>query len=646
MKSFFRIILPLLFPFISLSQTPVTKGNLVMEGIPDIPASLMEKMNQYQNVRSASFNDWTPDGKSILMSTRFGETSQIHQIDQPGGARRQITFFDEQVSSGTYCPVDTSATFFFTKDEGGNEFSQLFAFNTRSGNYAMVSDGGRSQNSLHKWSNKGDQFILVSTRRNGKDYDLYLSSVKDPANPKLILQEGGSWSARDFSPDDKTLIVSKNISANKSQIYLLDLTSLALTEINPFKEEISFGDCDWSADGKSIFIISDQEGEFKVLYHYEIATKKFTAITKDLPWDVGAVAMNKKRDKALFITNENGLSRVYSLDPLSKKYHLMEGLPEGMISSAKFNPVNNTIAFGISTAQSPGDIYTYNPQDKKLTRWTFSEVGGLNNDVFTVPSLVHYPTFDKVNGKTREIPAFYYKPKNVKGKMPVVINIHGGPESQFRPGFSSFISYMTNEMNIAVIAPNVRGSSGYGKSWLKADNGFLREESVKDIGALLDWIAKQPELDASRVCVYGGSYGGYMVLASMVHYNDRLRCGIDVVGISNFVTFLRNTEEYRRDLRRVEYGDERDPKMLEFLTKISPLNSADKISKPLFIIQGQNDPRVPASEAEQIKQKMQEKKSKVWYMLAKDEGHGFRKKTNVDMMQWAVVMFLQENLIN
>ena len=230
-------------------------------------------------------------------------------------------------------------------------------------------------------------------------------------------------------------------------------------------------------------------------------------------------------------------------------------------------------------------------------------------------------------------------------KIPVIINIHGGTEGQSVPVFSPFIAYVTNELGIAVLSPNVRGSSGYGKTFLKLDNGFKREESVKDIGALLDWIAKQPELDASRVAVWGGSYGGYMVLASMTNFNDRIKCGIDVVGISNFVTFLQNTEDYRKDLRRVEYGDERDPKMKEYLLKISPANNVDKITKPLFIIQGLNDPRVPASESEQMKQNMRNKGRNVWYMLAKDEGHGFRKKPNVDYMQWSVVMFLQQNLL-
>jgi dipeptidyl aminopeptidase/acylaminoacyl peptidase len=200
-------------------------------------------------------------------------------------------------------------------------------------------------------------------------------------------------------------------------------------------------------------------------------------------------------------------------------------------------------------------------------------------------------------------------------------------------------------MGIAVIEPNVRGSEGYGKSYLLLDNGYNRENSVKDIGALLDWIEQQPELDQENVAVTGGSYGGYMVLSTMFNYNERIKCGVDIVGISNFVTFLENTQDYRRDLRRVEYGDERDPEMREFLNSISPTTNAHKITKPLFVVQGYNDPRVPYTEAEQIVEAVRKNDVEVWYLLAMDEGHGFRKKTNRDFYIWSEVLFYEEFLL-
>jgi dipeptidyl aminopeptidase/acylaminoacyl peptidase len=642
--------LTLIVFFVTLSVTIFAQekrevGNLLMEGVPEISPQVIERMNQYQNVRGAFLSSWSPDGKGMLISTRFAETPQLHKVEFPGGDRRQITFFKEPINGGSFCPDQNRKGFMFTKDVGGNEFAQLYWFDLTTGQYTMVSDGGRSQNSLPLWSKKGDRFITVSTRRNGKDYDLYLCTMDNPKEAKPILQKEGSWGPLDWSPDEKKVLVGNYISANKSFIHILDIESGKLEQVNPSPEDIAYGNAMWSSDGKGIFLTSDQGTEFSTLRYYDLSTKTFTSITSSIPWDVDEIAINRSRNSIAFATNENGVYKLYILNTATKKYSAVADLPTGLIFGLEFNPDGTELGFVVNTPQSPNDVYSFNLVNNKLTRWTFSEVGGLDNASFSVPSLIEYETFDQVNGKPRKIPAFYYKPKNSTGKVPVLISIHGGPEGQALPTFSSFVSFMTNDLGIAVIAPNVRGSTGYGKTYLKLDNGMKREESVKDIGALLDWIAKQPELDASRVAVYGGSYGGYMVLASMVHYNARVRCAIDVVGISNFVTFLQNTEDYRKDLRRVEYGDERDPKMKEFLLSISPANHVDKITKPLFIIQGLNDPRVPASESEQMKQKMVAKGGKVWYMVGKDEGHGFRKKPNIDYMQWSIITFLQENLI-
>jgi dipeptidyl aminopeptidase/acylaminoacyl peptidase len=226
-----------------------------------------------------------------------------------------------------------------------------------------------------------------------------------------------------------------------------------------------------------------------------------------------------------------------------------------------------------------------------------------------------------------------------------MINIHGGPEGQSRPGYVGSLNYFLNEMGIGIIFPNVRGSSGYGKTFLTLDNGMKREESVKDIGSLLDWIGKQPDLDPERVMVTGGSYGGYMTLAVATMYNDRIKASVDVVGISNFISFLKNTESYRRDLRRVEYGDERDPAMNAYFEKIAPLNNAGMIKKPMFIVQGGNDPRVPRTEAVQMAEKIKSNGGVVWYLEAKDEGHGFRKKTNADYQRFATILFMQKYLL-
>ncbi len=616
-------------------------GNLVIENIPEIPKSLMERMNQYQNTRSASFQDWLPNNEGMIISTRFGETSQFHKVKMPGGAREQITFFGEPVSGATVRPKGN--IFLYTKDVGGGEFYQIFSYDLSNGSSSLLTDG-KSRNSGGLWSNGGERFAYTSTKRNGRDNDIYLSNSMDITQSEMILQVEGSWGVQDWSPDDNKLIVAKYVSINESYPYILDLKSMQLTQINPSPEKIAYGGGVWSKDGKGIFFTSDENSEFQRLRYYDLFSGQMKVLTDKLNWDVESLELSDNGELLAFTANEDGIAKLYLLNTKTMNYSPVPGLPVGQVYGLSFHADGKRLAMGINSSQNPGDVYVMNIADFSLERWTFSEVGGLNTMNFVIPELIHYETFDKVDGKPRMIPAFIYKPKG-NGPFPVIIDIHGGPEGQAQPFFNPANQYYANEMGIAVIEPNVRGSSGYGKSYLLLDNGYKREESVKDIGKLLDWIEKQPDLDKHRVAVSGGSYGGYMVLASMFTYNERIKCGVDVVGISNFVTFLENTQEYRRDLRRVEYGDERDPKMREFLNKISPTTNANKITKPLFVVQGLNDPRVPYTEAEQIVDIVRKNGGDVWYLLAKDEGHGFRKKTNRDFNLYSEVLFFEKNLL-
>ncbi len=620
------------------------QGNIITEDIPDIPQRIVDRMLQYQNTRSASIQDWDASGKGMLVSTRFAETSQLHYVEKPAAMRRQITFFSEPVGEARICPDLNQRAFLFTKDVGGSEFYQIFHFDLDGAEYKMLTDGS-SRNGAMLWSNRGDKFVYYSTKRNGRDWDLFLSTLKEPNHPKPILQQGGTWTPEDWSPDDRLLLVSIYVSINESYLYVLDVESGSLEQINPTDKKISYGAARSAHNAKGIFLTSDEDSEFRRLKYYDLKKKTFTDLTADIQWDVEEIAVSKLRDKLAFTTNEDGISRLYILDTRTNKYKQVPGVPLGEVYSLKFHPHGGRLAIVVNTPQTPGDVYVLNLKNNSLVRWTYSEVGGLDTESFVVPDLIHYQTFDQVHGKPRMIPAFYYKPKNAKPPFPVLVYIHGGPESQHVPYFSSARQYYVNELGIAVIAPNVRGSAGYGKTYLQLDNGYKREDSIKDIGKLLDWIKKQPDLDSSRVAVMGASYGGYMVLASMVHYNDRLKCGIDVVGISNFVTFLENTKDYRRDLRRAEYGDERDPQIREFLLKISPTTNAGKITKPMFIAQGLNDPRVPVTESQQIVSAVRKNSGAVWYMLAKDEGHGFRKKTNRDYYNNAAALFLEEHLL-
>jgi dipeptidyl aminopeptidase/acylaminoacyl peptidase len=644
LKHFLTLLMALAIVALPLNAVEKKEiGNLVIEDIPDIPESLKDRLSQYQNTRSASLRSWSADGDFMIISTRFGETSQFHKLTKPGGARQQITFFNEPVGAGSMNPDNSHNGFLFTKDVGGGEFYQIFHFDLNNGSYRMLTDG-KSRHGSPMWSNKGDRFVYYSTKRNQKDWDIVVATADKVDEGRIVLQEGGTWVATDWSPDDSKLLVLRYISANESYYHIVDVASGRLEQINPDAGKIAYGGAQWSKDGKAVFFTADIGSEFQHLFRYDLASKAIKDLTPALKWNVSGVEMAPDGGVLLFTTNEDAMSKLYLMDLEDYAYAPVKNVPVGQVYNLSFHPNGKDVGMVINTPKTPGDVFVYNLDSKSFTRWTYSEVGGLNTDAFVTPELIRYPTFDKDGDKPREIPAFVYRPKT-KGPHPVLISIHGGPEAQYNPYFSSTLQYWVNELGIAVIAPNVRGSSGYGKAYLQLDNGFLRENSVKDIGALLDWIEEQPGLDKDRVGVIGGSYGGYMVLASMVHYNDRLACGIDIVGISNFVTFLKNTKDYRRDLRRVEYGDERDPEMNAFLEKISPNNNADKINKPLFVVQGLNDPRVPVGEAEQIVKAVRDNGGKVWYLLAKDEGHGFRKKKNRDYYNQAVVLFLQQHLV-
>ena len=619
----------------------IERGNLVIEGIPEIPESVAQRLDQFRNTRSAGFSGWLPDGSGMIISTRFGDTSQLHLVSEPGGARRQLTFFSEPAGGASINPKKN--VFLFSRDVGGSEFYQIFDFDLASGRYRMLTDG-KSRNMGGSWSNAGDRFIYTTTRRNGRDMDLHVMSMDEPGVSVPVLEKGGAWGAGDWSPGDDKVIILRYVSANESYPYLMDVKDGELTPIFTAGKKVAYGGAQWAGDGKGVYFTSDEDTVFKKLRYFDAATGGRKILRDDIEWDVGGLELSPDGGLLAFVVNADGIDRLHLMDLETMKDVELPELPTGRIYGFEFSPDGARLGMVFNTPTSSGDVYSLGLPPASAAAMALATVRGLNPDSFVDAELIRYPTFDDVGGDQRTIPAFVYRPKT-EGPFPVLIDIHGGPESQERPTFSPWIQYVVNELGIVVVAPNVRGSAGYGKSYLQLDNGYKREDSVKDIGALLDWIERQPELDQQRVAVTGGSYGGYMVLASMVHYNDRLRAGIDVVGISSFVTFLENTQEYRRDLRRVEYGDERDPEMREHLEKISPLNNISKISKPLFVVQGLNDPRVPVGESEQIVEAVRSNGGTVWYLLANDEGHGFRKKANRDYLMNAEALFLETFLL-
>ena len=618
--------------------------NLVADGLPDIPAEIAEAVGRYTEFRAASLAGWHPVKREMLISTRFGDTSQVHEVKVPGGARRQLTFFPDRVGGASW-PRRSAAYIVFDKDRGGDEFSQIFRLDVATGAITLISDGGRSQNYLGPWSRTGDRMAFGSTRRNGADRDIYVMDPKDPATTRRVLEvKGGGWGPTDWSLDDTRLLVIEGISVNESYVWVVDVATGEKTLVTPRggPEKVAYSGPRWSADGKGIYVATDRDSEFQRLAHLDLATGKHTYLTSHIPWDVESFAPSPDGRTIAFETNEEGLSVLRLLDTATGREKPAPRLPIGLIGALEWHDNGRDLGLVLTSARSPSDVYSLDVTTGTLERWTESETGGLNAQAFSEPELVRWKSFD---GKT--ISGFLYKPApRFTGPRPVIVNIHGGPEGQSRPGFQGRSNYYLDELGVAVLYPNVRGSTGFGKTFVKLDNGMLREDSVKDIGALLDWIPTRRDLDASRVMVTGGSYGGYMTLAVATHYDARIRCSLDVVGISNFVTFLQNTEAYRRDLRRVEYGDERDPAMREFLLRTAPANNAQKITKPLFVVQGRNDPRVPWTESEQMVATVKKNGGPVWYLLANDEGHGFAKKKNQDFLLYATVAFVRAHLLD
>ncbi|NLF30443.1 MAG: S9 family peptidase [Planctomycetes bacterium] len=622
------------------SSTRIEKGNLIIEGIPQIPDRIRQGLARYQNVRSASLAGWLASGQGVVISTRFAETEQLHVVATAGGMRRQITFFDEPVASATVCPDPGTNRLLLTRDVGGGEFYQIFLLDLDTGECRMLTDG-RSRHGAVRWSNRGDRFAFYTTGRNGRDHDLHVAGLDGRSRP--VLQREGLWEVLDWAPADDRLLVRKYVSINECYLYILELADGRLTELMPSDEHVAYGKALFTRDGGGVFFSSDADNEFLRLGHVDLAGGA-VRIVAEFGWNVDDLALSHNGTVLALTTNEDGYSRLHLLDTASGAERPVPAVPEGLIGHLQFSPDDTRLALMLAMPRAPGDVFVLDFAAGDLTQWTFSETAGLPAERFAAPELIHYPTFDLIDGCPRRIPAFYYRPAG-PGPHPVLIQIHGGPEGQSRPGFSAAIQYWVGEMGMAVLVPNVRGSAGYGKTFLLLDNGRLREDSVRDIGALLDWIAGRRELDAGRVAVTGGSYGGYMVLACMTHYNDRLRAGVEIVGIANWVTFLENTQAYRRDLRRAEYGDERDPAMREFLLQVSPVTNVKKITRPMLIAQGLNDPRVPASESEQMVSVIRAAGGTVAYILATDEGHGFRKKSNRDYYDQATVLFLERFLL-
>ena len=621
------------FPAIAGDLTP--PESLVIQGAPPVPAELAAAAARYTHTRAADLQAWNPARREILIVTAFGDTAQIHRLRFPGGDRRQLTFFADRVGSGISWEPRSGRSILFQKDSGGDGNDQIYRLDPRTETATLITDG-HSRNGNAVWANAGKRIVYTSNRRNGQDSDLYLVEPERPATDRLLATlEGGGWSPLAWSPDDRQVLLQNQTSINESVLWLIDVASGKRTPAFSRGVGGAFSDKDHIVTTSAAF------SEFRELVRVDLRTGAVQRLTKAIPWDVLEFDVASGEPWAAVVTNEAGVYTLHVIDVMTGKEKRLPRMPAGYVTSPHWRPDSKELGFGLDSARSPTDVYSIDFATNKLTRWTFSETGGVDTSAFAEPELIHWPTFDG-----RSISGFLYRPPaRFAGKRPVLIDIHGGPEGQFTPYHISSRHYLLDQLGVALIFPNIRGSSGFGKSFLELDNGLRREDALRDIGALLDWIATRPDLDAGRVVVGGTSYGGYMTLAVAAAYADRIRGAIDIVGPSNLVTFLETTAPYRRDLRRVEYGDERDPAVRAYLERIAPLNQSEKIRKPLLVFQGANDPAVPRAETERIVEAVRRNQTPLWYVLANDEGHGFRKRRNADYQLYLTVMFLQRYLL-
>jgi dipeptidyl aminopeptidase/acylaminoacyl peptidase len=611
---------------------------IVADGIPAVPDDLAERTRPYMEFRTAGMQSWNPSTRGMVISTRFGNTAQLHEVARPLGMRRQISFEAEPISGASYSP-GKGDVLVVQKDIGGNEFWQLYRM--ENGRLQLLTDG-KSRNSANAWSHDGRWLAYTSTRRNGADNDIYIVDPRDPSTTRLLAEvKGGGWAVTDFSPDGKKAVIAEYVSVNKSNLHMIDVATGRMTPIGDHSKPIAYGGAGFAPNG-TLWVTSDEGSDFQRLGTLDPRTGRFTAVAPEPRWDVENFDISDDGRFIAYTVNEAGISRLKLLDTRTRKVRTVTGLPVGTAGGLEIAPWGD-IGITVSSARSPADVYVVNPKTLAVTRWTESETGGLDPRQNVEPVLIEARSFDG-----ERVSGFLYRPdpRKFPGRRPLIFNIHGGPEGQSRPGFLGRNNYLLNELGIAIFYPNVRGSTGFGKRFVALDNGpDLRENSVKDIGAFLDVLGRDPALDPARFGETGGSYGGYMCYASAIHYGDRFKAANCIVAISNFVTFLENTQSYRRDLRRVEYGDERDAAQRKKLLAISPLTRVKELRIPLMVQTGGNDPRVPASEADQIIKAVRRNDNPAWHLLAENEGHGFAKKENQDYAFWASLMFWQRYLL-
>ena len=580
---------------------------------------------RYLKVRGSYGSGWSPDGRRVSFLTDITGVAQVWQVPVEGGWPDQLTFHEERVMWAAYSPVENRVL--FSMDAGGNERAQLFLLDGDG-----ERDLTRAPDAIHYpggFSPDGTRVAYTATRRNGTDFDVYVQDLDGEMEPEVVWEVSGYHTVAAWGPDGSSLVISRQHSNLDNDLYRLDLGSGETKLLTPHDGDARFQSVNPTPDGESVYLATDLDSDFLRLARLDLQTLEFEYLTPD-DRDVESIELSEDGRYLVASRNVDGYSDFMIFNGRGRRLPTPE-MPPGMVGGFSFSPDSTKLAFTLTGPDRNPDIWVLDLPDGEPRRLTLSSTAGIPRSTFQRPEIIRYPSFDG-----RDIPALFYEPED--DNAPVIVNVHGGPESQSRPGFAPVTQYFLDR-GYAVFAPNVRGSTGYGKSYTRLDDVELRMDSVKDLAYAAHWLRENGH---ERVAVMGGSYGGFMVLAALTEYPDLWSAGIDIVGIANMVTFLENTGSYRRALREPEYGSLE--KNREFLESISPIHKAEQITAPLMVIHGKNDPRVPVGEAEQIVEKVRENGGAVEYLLYEDEGHGLAKLKNRLDAYPKIAAFLDEHL--
>jgi dipeptidyl aminopeptidase/acylaminoacyl peptidase len=623
----------------SISVPPTVK----LEGVPAISASIAERFAPYGEFRFAELLSWHPTRREILIATSLGPRRHVHLVAGPGRARTQLTFGSPVTGTASFEPTRGDHFVFVRDPSGGSERPQLYRYDVATRDVTLLTDGKtRNGGNAVVWSRKSGLVAFDSNRRTMKDREPWVVDPQNPSSARLLLEGTGNWIPQDWSPDDRELLVEERASTDGTYIWRVDVKTGAKTPLTEReKEPASWSSPRFGADGRAVYALSNRGGEFNRVWRMDGETKKWAPLTAEGA-AVESYALSPDGRTIAVVFDRDAESVLELLDTATLKPRHKPKIPAGTVRGLLWNRTSRDLAFTLQSIHTFLDVYSVTAATGAVERWTMSESGGANPDALPPPEIIRWKSFDglTISG------VLYRPPARFAGPRPVIINIHGGPDDlRERPRFLGRSGSFVNELGVAVVYPNVRGTLGFGKAFLAADNGMLREDAVKDVGALLDWIAQQPNLDKSRVMVTGASYGGYMTYAVAAKYGDRVKCAFAGAAISNFVNYLEQTEPVRLPSRRSEYGDERDPAVREFLTKISPITYASKIRVPLFIMHGGKDTRVPLAQAQEMAGAVRANNVPVWLVVFEDEGHGWANPTHNDFQLFSSVKFVQEYLL-